>query len=351
MIRLHFTAADLCRITLAPTANALSETVLSVRAALRPGPRPQGRPEVRPGARDGVGRGAGPLYRPRSAVREWHRSLPGGAVARAGVLAELVAEDGFVPDFLLQPATPDFAGGLAAAAATPAERLALDLGIPEVSGWNGGLARPGRWAHELAQGSPVAARALLDDTRRYFESSVRPLWPRIRRDALTDRALRSEMLLRGGVDALLTTLGTTWRWQAPTLHLPSASTYDIPLCGRGLLLVPSWFATGPMVMYRPEATTVLVYPLYDSGDAASSGERPEALAALLGGTRSRILALLRSPATTTALAERASVSLAAASQHASVLRGAGLIDTVRTGTAVLHSLTPLGEALLAGAAD
>ncbi|CAM5566652.1 hypothetical protein STANM309S_02710 [Streptomyces tanashiensis] len=206
------------------------------------------------------------------------------------------------------------------------ERLALDLGIPEASGWNGGLARPGRWAHELAQGSPAAPLALFDDARRYFETSVEPLWPRIRRDALTDRALRSEMLLRGGVDALLTTLGTTWRWQPPTLHLPSASTYDIPLCGRGLLLVPSWFATGPMVMYRPEAATVLVYPMYDGDDAVPAGasgstdDRPEALAALLGRTRARVLTLLRSPATTTALAERASVSLAAASQHAGVLR-------------------------------
>ncbi len=340
MIRLHFTAADLCRITLAPAANALAETALSVRVTRRPGPGP-GAP----------GRGAGELYRPRAAAREWHRALPGGAAARAGVLAELATEDGFVPDFLLQPAAPGFADGLAAAVATPADRLAVDLGIPEVSGWNGGLARPGRWAHELAQGSPAAARALRDDVRRYFETTVEPLWPRIRRDVLADRALRSEMLLRGGVDALLTTLGTTWRWQAPTLHLPSVSTYDIPLCGRGLLLVPSWFAAGPLVMYRPEAATVLVYPLYDSGDAAPApGERPEALAALLGRTRARVLALLRSPATTTALAERASVSLAAASQHAAVLRGAGLVETVRTGTAVLHSLTPLGHALLAGTA-
>ncbi|CAM5663486.1 winged helix-turn-helix domain-containing protein [Streptomyces tanashiensis] len=343
MIRLHFTSADLCRITLAPAANALSETVLGLRLSLRLGR-----------AREGVGRGAGASHRVRPAARQWHHSLRGGAVARAGVLAELVAEDGFVPDFLLQPSAPDFTDALDAAASTPVERLAFDLGIPEASGWNGGLARPGRWAHELAQGSPAAPRALFDDARRYFETSVEPLWPRIRRDVLTDRALRSEMLLRGGVDALLTTLGTTWRWQPPTLHLPSASTYDIPLCGRGLLLVPSWFATGPMVMYRPEAATVLVYPMYDGDDGVPAGasgstdDRPEALAALLGRTRARVLTLLRSPATTTALAARASVSLAAASQHAGVLRGAGLVDTVRTGTAVLHSLTPLGHSLLAG---
>ncbi|MFF3842663.1 helix-turn-helix domain-containing protein [Streptomyces sp. NPDC001930] len=332
MIRLHFTAADLRRITLAPAANALSETVLSLRLGLRPGLR----------------RGA----RVRTAARQWHESLPGGANLGAGVLAELLTDDGFVPDFLLQPSAHDFADALESAASTPPERLALDLGIPEVSGWNGGLGRPGRWAHDLAQGAPAASAALVDDALGYFRTAIEPLWPRIRSDALTDRALRAEMLLRGGVDALLTTLGTTWNWQPPTLHLPSASTYDIPLCGRGLLLVPSWFATGPMVMYRPEAATVLVYPLYDDGAGAGradgSGDRPEALAALLGRNRARVLALLRSPATTTALAERAALSLAAASQHAGVLRGAGLITTVRTGTSVLHSLTPLGASLLAG---
>ncbi|MBX9427305.1 winged helix-turn-helix domain-containing protein [Streptomyces lateritius] len=351
MIRLHFTAADLCRIVLAPAVDALSETALSLRLSLRPGRGPgaaAGRGGV-PG-RGGSGRGAGWPERPRSAARQWHRSLRGDAGAGAGVLAQLVTEDGFVPDFLLQPGAQGLADALGAVAATPVERLARDLGIPEATGWNGGLARPGRWAREFADGSPAAARALVGDTRRYFAAAVEPVWPRIRSDALTDRALRAEMLLRGGVDALLTTLGTTWRWQAPTLHLPSGSTYDIPLCGRGLLLVPSWFTTGPLVMYRPEAATVLVYPMYD-GEVAGpegGGERPEALAALLGRTRARVLALLRSPATTTALAERAGVSLAAASQHAGVLRGAGLVDTVRTGSAVLHSLTPLGWSLLAG---
>ncbi|MET9623812.1 winged helix-turn-helix domain-containing protein [Streptomyces sp. NPDC006464] len=337
MIRLHFMAADLRQITLAPAADALSETALSLRLGLRAG---------RPG--DVSGPGSALLHRTRPAAREWQRSLRGGPAAGAGVLAELVTEDGFVPDFLLQPSVHDFTDALAAAVATPTGTLARDLGVPEVSGWNGGLARPGRWARELAQGSAAARHALARDTRAYFHSSVEPLWPRIRADALTDRALRAEMLLRGGVDALLTTLGTTWRWQPPTLHLPSASSYDIPLCGRGLLLVPSWFATGPMVMYRPEAATVLVYPMCDGAASGRSDDRPEALGALLGRTRAQVLRLLRSPASTTALAERAGVSLAAASQHAGVLRGAGLIDTVRTGTAVLHSLTPLGHALLAG---
>ncbi|RSS57310.1 helix-turn-helix transcriptional regulator [Streptomyces sp. WAC01280] len=341
MIRLHFTADDLRRITLAPAVNALSETALSLRFSLRQGPGP-GSGSHRHGRWD----------RPRPAARQWHQSLRGTASARAGVLAELVTDDGYLPDFLLQPSLDDFSDALEAAASTPAEQLTLDLGIPHATGRNGHLSRPGPWARDLAEGSPNATRALVADARRYFHTSVEPLWPRIRGDALTDRALRAEMLLRGGVDALLTTLATTWRWEAPILHLPSASAYDIPLCGRGLLLVPSWFATGPLVMYRPRAATVLVYPLYDGGTAASAPDgvdgRPEALAALLGRTRAHILALLRMPATTTALAERAALSLPAASRHTRVLREAGLVDTTRTGVAVLHTLTPLGHTLLAG---
>ena len=58
------------------------------------------------------------------------------------------------------------------------------------------------------------------------------------------------------------------------------------------------------------------------------------------------LASLTHPATTTETADRVGISLPSASQHTTVLRNAGLITTTRTGTAVLHTLTPLGTALL-----
>jgi hypothetical protein len=45
------------------------------------------------------------------------------------------------------------------------------------------------------------------------------------------------------------------------------------------------------------------------------------------------------------LARRTGVSLASASQHAAVLRSAGLVATRRTGPAVLHTGTPLGKHL------
>ena len=74
-----------------------------------------------------------------------------------------------------------------------------------------------------------------------------------------------------------------------------------------------------------------------------------ALARLVGKTRALALASIGDGCTTTELAARMGASIAGASQHAGVLRDAGLIVTVRQGGAVLHTLTPLGAQLLAGA--
>jgi DNA-binding transcriptional ArsR family regulator len=66
----------------------------------------------------------------------------------------------------------------------------------------------------------------------------------------------------------------------------------------------------------------------------------------VGRNRAAVLASIADGCTTTELAGRAGISVAAASQHASVLRDAGLIVTRRQGGAVLHLLTPLGAELL-----
>jgi DNA-binding transcriptional ArsR family regulator len=330
VIRLHFSPADLRRITLAPRPDALFETALSVRLL-------RGTPAVDRGRR------AGPA--------QWQRMMNGTPAGRAGVLADLVREDAYLPDFLLQPSASSFADGVESARSTPAPDLHKDLAhligsAGPVGEPNGRRPRVDRRLRELAEGGPRARDVLVHDLRRYHGSSIGPLWPRVTATATADRALRAEMLLRGGVDALLTTLVPSWRWQPPTLHLPSRSTFDVPLCGRGLLLVPSFFATRPFLGYRPDDATVLVYPMHDGTGATDASA--DALVPLLGRTRAAVLAALRTPATTTALAERTGISPAGASQHAGVLRRAGLISTERIGTAVLHTLRPLGQALLDG---
>jgi DNA-binding transcriptional ArsR family regulator len=80
-----------------------------------------------------------------------------------------------------------------------------------------------------------------------------------------------------------------------------------------------------------------------SGLAGQSG-----LAGLLGPTRAAVLAALAGGSTTGEVARRLRISPAGASQHATVLRRAGLILSTRRGNNVLHTLTPLGTALLDG---
>ncbi|GAA4189686.1 winged helix-turn-helix domain-containing protein [Microbispora amethystogenes] len=317
MLRLEFTDADLRQITVAATPDAVLETALSVRR-LRTGP-------------GGGSRSSPGLRRLRHVVK-------GGLAARAGVLLEVVPPDGFLPDFLLQPEARDFATGVELVGQVPATLLAADLSelLPSP--------RPSRWLRELASGDAAARRTLTADLHAYFGSSLAPIWPLVQAGVAADRSLRAETLLRGGIDALLATINPWWRWRPPVLEIPSPLAYHVPLCGRGLLLVPSYFAPTSLLAWRPDQPTVLVYPLCHNDRTGFA----DALGPLLGRTRAAVLAALRDPATTTSLAERVGVSLASASQHATVLRNAGLVATTRAGGAVLHALTPLGEALLRG---
>lgn len=70
------------------------------------------------------------------------------------------------------------------------------------------------------------------------------------------------------------------------------------------------------------------------------------LAALLGRTRAKALRAVAAGCTTTELARALGVAPPTASEHATVLRTARLISTRRHRNAVLHTLTPLGAALL-----
>ncbi|MEC3996993.1 helix-turn-helix domain-containing protein [Actinacidiphila sp. DG2A-62] len=72
------------------------------------------------------------------------------------------------------------------------------------------------------------------------------------------------------------------------------------------------------------------------------------LTALLGRTRARVLVALGNCGTTGELAVRLDVSAPTASAHVTALRDAGLVLSHRTDGRVLHTLTPLGAALLRG---
>jgi len=191
---------------------------------------------------------------------------------------------------------------------------------------------------------------------RYRQLAIAPFWERIRLLIEADRRRRARILLDGGIAALLATLhpGLRWQQEGSALHVSTAdgtAPARVDLDGRGLVLQPSVFVwRAPVLWADPTGQPVLLYgvscelsePDRDTGD----------LAGLIGRTRAALLDTLgRGAATTTELARAAGLSLAAASQHTSVLRGSGLICTQRMGRARLHALTALGADLLATRSD
>ncbi|MER5935652.1 winged helix-turn-helix domain-containing protein [Streptomyces sp. NPDC002054] len=317
MLRIHFTEADLRQITVAPVPNALLEAALSVRY-LRSGRTAMGR--TRPG------------------LTQWLRTIVQDNVPRTGILLDLDPPQGGLLDFFVHASSPSLHAGVERAATTPAQELADEIAVLDRR------ARENAKLRELADGTDKGRQILAQDTLRYFDSTLAPLWPHMQALAVADRALQAETLLRGGVEAMLATLVPDWYWHAPTWHIPApCEPADLYLGGQGLILIPSYFAQGPMYGRRRSEPWTLTYPLRTDEQPAHAAD---ALGPLLGRTRAAVLASLRRPATTTETADRVGISLPSASEHTTVLRNAGLITTTRTGAAVLHTLTPLGTALL-----
>jgi DNA-binding transcriptional ArsR family regulator len=245
--------------------------------------------------------------------------------------------------------------GLAALMAIPAGHLAAELEnldrrykLPEAA-W--AITEAGSQArHRLAVAVGLSYRAL-----------VEPYWVGLRAHLDAERAQRGQILINGGVDRLLSTLSPRLiHWRPPVLEIMTLGDGDVALGGRGLELVPSAFVGDiPLLLtdlIDQNAAPRLVFSVVRDHTALTK-PRPTnsrdvtALAALIGRTRARTLGAVGNGTTTTELAERVGVSLAAASQHAAVLRRSGLITTRRRGNAVLHALTPLGAELLQACSD
>ncbi|MFI6767870.1 ArsR/SmtB family transcription factor [Streptomyces sp. NPDC050355] len=265
----------------------------------------------------------------------------------ARLLAPLVPTRGYFPDFLT-PAEGllGMTDALAALRETPAARLHDELGRLSST------TRPlPAWIRAMADGETRALGRLAGVLQRYYEAAVAPYWARVQGRIEADRAARGRALLDGGADRLLASLPPMMRWRPPVLEADYPVDRELHLNGRGLLLLPSYFCRRtPVTFHNPDLTPVLVYPVeHQSPRLTPIAAQERSLGRLVGQTRSAILQGIGVGCTTSELARRADVSLASASQHATVLRDAGLLTTLRQGNAVLHTLTPLGAALLRGA--
>jgi len=316
MLRIHFTPEDIGKVRLAGRPDPIWETVFSIFRLRYAGP---------------------PLI-----FGPWRRAAT-AAIRRPdlGLLLPLVP-GGYYPDFLT-PAEGlhGLDAGLDALLRTPKKRLRTELDL---------LARQQTrlpaWMRDLADGSPAVLGRVVDAVRSQHDTVVAPVWPEIRAHIEADRSKRARAFLAGGCDELLDSFRPMMRWERPVLTI-DAYRYerDVYLDGRGVTLVPAYLSWHTPDMLRdPALPPVIVYPV--EHDLVTGLRAGASLVALIGSTRAAVLETIGEGRTTTELARRVGVSPASISQHTAVLRDAGLIRSSRLGKSVVHTMTPLGVALL-----
>ncbi|MFD5148115.1 ArsR/SmtB family transcription factor [Streptomyces sp. NPDC058401] len=326
MLRIHFTADDLARTRVAATIGAAAETMYSLRLL-----------------RDCAS--AALPFRP------WQEAVRGRLGARARPFTSLLAVDG--PDIdltVLMGDTPSLEEGIdnllrASSAGMRAELEHIAFHPSQLS-----------WARNLAAGDLGARRDFAAGLTACNEALVAPYWNRTRSHVEAVRAAFARTLLDGGIERLLEGMCVPLvRWRAPVLEVRYHRHVEVHLRGRGLVIAPTVFLwRDPALLWDSQdetsAPTLAIPTIGDAQVGAALWGAEQAadpsLRALLGRTRAAALQVATEGCSTTELARRLNVSIAAASEHATVLRNAHLITTSRRGKSVVHTVTPLGAELL-----
>jgi DNA-binding transcriptional ArsR family regulator len=323
-LRLVFDRDDLQRVQLADGPDPLWELVLGLLCA-------RDRDPQLPAHLARWRRQAGVQVRRDAHAKEW-----------LSTLFTLVPAAGNFPDFL----TPAYDGGgidAGCAAVAGTRRGLLETDLPGVFRQD----EPPSWVRELATGDRRQLSAVTGAVRSGYEAMLAPQWHEISGATATDRASRARVLARAGVGGLLAGIPGVISWDGQVLEIGyGRRTHTVHLHGRGLTLLPSFFCTErPITLVDPELPPVLVYPAAGTPLTGVLEVSPR-LVALLGRTRAECLSALTSTRTTSELAAAVGTSIASASKHATVLREAGLVTSVRHRAAVRHHVTQLGSALL-----
>jgi DNA-binding transcriptional ArsR family regulator len=316
-------------------------------------------------------------------VPEVHRRWAARVQPAPGLLRHLVAPTGgYTPDFLTPPPTgltADLDRDLAGLRATPPEvvRAHLDLMPGE---------RPAP-IRDLYADPRAGLDRLAEEIAAYWQAAIAPDWPRMRSLLEAEVQRRARRLAETGSAAVLNDLhpAVTWtdgqassgtaasppptpatdRHATELPHEPAApvawvggrlkvdqrhcSAPDMPDAA-GLVLVPSVFVWPSVMTVWAGEVPQLAYPARGVATLWERSSRaPDALGAVIGRGRARLLAELEAPLSTTELARRTGISAGGVSQHLTALRAAGLVVTHRQGRAVLNSRSAVADALLTAA--
>ena len=214
------------------------------------------------------------------------------------------------------------------------EELALFFSAP-----NSGVPLLPRYAFE---GDRDAGRVWLHGMRTSFTAAVQPYWADVRANHYSELAQHGRLLACRGVGAALTAVIPRASWCGNCLLIDSPQDRTVRLGGRGLVITPTAFWTGPpLVGELPDQPILLAYPA-PAVLSIRVGAESDSLAAILGATRAAVLRLLSTEHTTGDIARQLGISAASASEHSAALRAARLISSRRDGKAVIHRATVLG---------
>ncbi|MET7617980.1 helix-turn-helix domain-containing protein [Streptomyces sp. NPDC005408] len=248
----------------------------------------------------------------------------------------------YFPDFLTPSQSSEgLEAGLEAVLAAPRRRVLQELSRVEQAGSD----QP-----SLLRLADTEERGLLVKALRAYHGAVIEPYQESMQDLIDrERVVRARALLEGGVEGLLRSFAPEMRWRPPVLEVVHhVSDRAVHLQGRGLLLIPSYFCwQNPVTFADAQLPQVLVYPLqHPRPHEPRSSEASPTLRALLGSTRAVMLAGCVAGATSSELVRATGMSPGSVSFHTRALRDAGLILSQRHAGSALHSLTPLGAALL-----
>jgi DNA-binding transcriptional ArsR family regulator len=178
-----------------------------------------------------------------------------------------------------------------------------------------------------------------------WERFVAPDWPRRRAVIERDIMHRAGLLATYGWKHAVENMTRMSTWVGEDAILFSHQDWpDRWITDDGLIFVPQTAGGGWWTCERPPQHA-FVYPA--RGPAVQAAPGADALSALLGPGRARVVRELARPATSTQLAQGLDVSLGTVSTHLAVLRDADMVVGARVGRSVVYRLTDRGDRLVA----
>ena len=209
------------------------------------------------------------------------------------------------------------------------------------------------WVAHLRGLPPRDALACVaDEVRRYWDDALARHWPRVARLLQRDVATHSEQFAKQGIGPTLNRIHPRLRFRSGVLEIDGAceTQHGPHMTGRGVALIASAFAWPDIhVLSNRPFTPTVTYGARGAGALwlDLDDDKGDAIDALLGAGRARVLRHIVIPATTSELAHALASAASTISQHLGVLRDAGLATTHRDGRNVVYSITPRGRSLLA----